>query len=149
MTLWKDYLDKIGMPTGGRDLLAKLTNEACEFYLNQLKYSHHEILKAALGALRELITKVEGSAVTIKVHFAELLETCFKITKHENPAIRSACFITLGSLVTACPEEAKTKLPQIIDVGFFQLCFNFKSEEIAESVAIYLADVFRTFKDVF
>jgi len=147
MTLWKEYLEKIGMVGGGRDVLTKLTNEACEFYLNQLKYSHHEILKAALGALRELIMKVEGSQETIKTNFDELLEACFKITRHENPAIRSTCFITLGSLVSKCPEQAKPKIPQLIDVGMFQICFNFKSEEIAESVALYLVDVYQTFKD--
>jgi len=148
ISLWKAYLDKIGMAKGGREVLAKLTNEACEFYLNQLKYSHHELLKAALGALKELITKVEGSAETIKAHFEEIMVACFKVTRHENPPIRSSCFITLGSLIAKCPEQAKTKLPQFIDVGFFQICFNFKSEEVAESVALYLVEIYKTFKDV-
>jgi len=136
------------MAKGGREVLAKVTNEACEFYLNQLKYNSAEILKAALGALKELITKVKGSEETIKTNFEEIVLACVRITRHETPAIRSSCFNTLGSLISKCPEQSKTKLNQFVDVGFLQICFNSGSEDTAEAVAVYLADIYKTFKDV-
>ena len=115
----------------GRDVLSKLAGEACEFYLTQLKQTHHEILKAACLVLNELVTKVQGSEQTVRAHFNEILDLCFVLTRHDNPVVRTSCFKVLENLVKQCPEEGRKRIQEIIDIGFFQICFNFKSEDIA------------------
>lgn len=132
----------------GREVLANLANEACEFYLTQLRTNHHEILKAACGVFKELITKVKGSEVALQAHFNEIVECFEHVSRHENPTVRSACFRLLEQLVMKCPQQSKSRISEMIDTGFFQVCFNFKSEEVAESVAAYLAAIYATFTAV-
>lgn len=113
-----------------------------------MKSTHHEILKAACFALRELISKIEESTPVITTHYDEILEVFLKIARHDNPSVRTTCFGVLDSLAIKCPEKSKQRLTELLNVGFFQICFNYRSEEIAESVALYLVEIYKAFKEV-
>lgn len=113
-----------------------------------MKITHHEVLKAACFALRELISKVEESTPVISAHYDEIFEVFITIARHDNPSVRSTCFGVLDSLAIKCPEQSRKRLNELLNVGFFQICFNYKSEEIAESVALYLVEIYKAFKEV-
>jgi len=130
------------------EVLAKVTNEACEFYLSQLKYSNAEILQTACLALKELINKIKGSTETIKAHFEEILSSCLEILQHENSSVRATSFPVLESLVVKFPDLSRGKLSELLNAGFFQICLNFKKEESAELVASFLIAVYKAFTQV-
>ncbi len=146
--MWVAFLGQIGKPTGGRELLGKLSGEACHFYLEELSQSHPEIVKAACYAFGELINKVPESEKVIHSHYHEILDKILEMARHENPTVRATCFGVLDSLAIKCPDESRKRMGELLDVGFFQISFNFKAEETAESIGLYLFEMYKAFQMV-
>jgi len=135
------------MENRGKEIVSKYRQDICQFYINQLGKSHHEILKAACRVMKEF-TSVEGSIEVIIPNLGQICPLLLKLTTHENPEVRLYAFIAIEKIVMKCPNEMKTFLPDLIDAGFFQLTFNFQALDNAQEVAKFLATIRNIYNEV-
>jgi hypothetical protein len=136
------------MENRGKEIVSKVRREACDFYIDQLGKTHHEILKAACLVMKEFTEKVEGTGEVIVSNLNLICDRLLQLTAHENHTIRSNAFLVLEKLISKYPNEMRDFLDILIDCGFFQITLNFHAWEFANDVARFLVSMYTIFPEV-